>query len=232
MWPEFHGYPVTCFSSSNIWLSAVSPWWSVWFPGPQTHPAEICLTVLVFTHHVVTASILLNGHMALWTFLNTTSILSQWIKITPCVYTVYNSPVLHTIYKLNSITPFYVRGYDNEKTAGSAIVWLQKLAQSQCCTYNNTYSCKLPKGLLMQITTQDHSAFLPLFMDALLYGAENWIVNPRRMMWMFKASCCWVSLGFELSCMTGEVVCIRSFEISVNVACIRSFDMSGEMILH
>lgn len=38
-------------------------------PRAETHPAELRLAVLVPAHHVVTATILLYGHMTLRTFL-------------------------------------------------------------------------------------------------------------------------------------------------------------------
>ena len=39
----------------------------MWFPRPLALPAELCLTRC--THHVITASILLDGSVALWTLL-------------------------------------------------------------------------------------------------------------------------------------------------------------------
>lgn len=41
----------------------------MWLPGSQAHPAELRLAVLVPTHHVVAAAVLLYGHMTLRTFL-------------------------------------------------------------------------------------------------------------------------------------------------------------------
>lgn len=44
-------------------------------PGTQTHPAELCLAVLVSAHHVVAPPILLDGHVALGAFLQRRGIL-------------------------------------------------------------------------------------------------------------------------------------------------------------
>lgn len=47
----------------------VIPAATVRFPGPEAHPAEVGLAVLVLANHVVTAAIFLNGHVAFRTLL-------------------------------------------------------------------------------------------------------------------------------------------------------------------
>ena len=45
------------------------PTWSVWFPGSQTNPTELCLTALVLTNHVVATTIFLDRNVTLGTLL-------------------------------------------------------------------------------------------------------------------------------------------------------------------
>lgn len=57
------------FKNHKNHTALYSPGWSMGFPRAQADPAELCFAVLVPTHHVVTAAILLYGYMAFGTFL-------------------------------------------------------------------------------------------------------------------------------------------------------------------
>ena len=41
----------------------------MWFPRTQTNPTKVSLTVLIFTHHMITTTIFFNCHVAFRTFL-------------------------------------------------------------------------------------------------------------------------------------------------------------------
>lgn len=65
----FKGSRVRLFKGSWLgWAMQNLPWWAMWFPGTKTHPAKVCLAILIFTNHVIAASVLFYSDITFWTF--------------------------------------------------------------------------------------------------------------------------------------------------------------------